>query len=50
MEMKIIVGRYDLLLYPNFSEEFITNMDARKTQIRGVMSQNGNPTTFTNAI
>ena len=36
-----LVGRDVLLLYPNFIEEFIIRTDASKTQIRGVIGQNG---------
>ena len=41
MEMNKIVGRDMLLSYPNFSEEFIVHTDARKTQIGGLICQNG---------
>ena len=36
-----LVGRDVLLLYPNFIEEFIIRTDASKTQLRGVIGQNG---------
>ena len=42
IEMKK-VGRDLFLLYPNFSEEFIIHTDARKMQLEGVISKNGNP-------
>ena len=41
-----IVGCDVLLYYPNFNEIFIINIDASKTQIGGVISQNGKPTAF----
>ena len=44
--MNKIVGQDALLSYSNFSEEFIIHTDARKTQIRGVIIQNGNPISF----
>ena len=35
MEMNKIVGIDVLLLYPNFSEEFIIHTDSRKIQFKG---------------
>ena len=32
--------------YPNFSEEFTIHTYARKTHLRGVISQNGKPIAF----
>ena len=40
--MKKIVGIDVLLLYPNFSEEYIFHIDARKMKLVVVMIQNGN--------
>ena len=44
--MKKIVGRDVLLYYLNFSKRFIVHTGARKTQLGGVISQNGKPTAF----
>ena len=44
--MKNIVGRDVLLSYPKFSEKFIVHIDASKTQLGGVISQNGKPIAF----
>ena len=44
--MNKIVGRDVLIYYPNFSERFIINTDASKTQLRGVICKNGKPITF----
>ena len=46
METNKIVGKDVLPLYPNFSEKFIIQIDDRKTQLGGVISQNGNPIYF----
>ena len=46
MVMKKLVRRYAPLPYPNFSEEFIIQTNARKTQLGGVIIQNGNPISF----
>ena len=46
LAMKKIVGRDVLLYYPHFSENFIIHTDARKTQLGGLMIQNGKPTAF----
>ena len=43
MSKKKIVGRDVLLYYPNFIEYFIVHTDARKTQLRVLMNQNGKP-------
>ena len=43
MAMNKIVGRYVILSYPNFSEEFIIHTDDRKIHLWGVMLQNRNP-------
>ena len=43
---KYIVGRDVLLSYPNFSEGFIIHTDTRKTQLGGLISQNGKPIAF----
>ena len=40
-KMKKIVGRDVLLSYPNFSEAFIIHIYASKTQLRGVIIQQG---------
>ena len=39
--MKKIVGRDVLLCYPNISVKFIIHTDSSKTQLGGVISQNG---------
>ena len=39
--LKKIVGRDVLLYYPDFSKRFIMHTDASKTQLGGVISQNG---------
>ena len=44
--MKKIVGRDFLLSYHNFSENFMIHTDASKTQLGGVISQNGKPIAF----
>ena len=41
-----IVVRYVLILYPNFSEEFIIHTDARKPELGIVVRQNGKPINF----
>ena len=46
MATKKIVGRYILPSYPNLSEEFIIDIDARNKNLRGVMIQNGQTFTF----
>ena len=46
METKKILGIDVILLYPNSSEEFIIHTDARKSQLRGLLSQNGKPIAF----
>ena len=46
MEMNIFIGRDVLLPYPNSSEEFIIRIDARKMQLRGLISQNGKTILF----
>ena len=46
MDMKNIVGRGVLLSCPNFRIKFIIHTDASKTQLGGVISQNGKPITF----
>ena len=46
ISMKKIVGRDVLLSYPKFIEIFIIHTGARKTQLQGVMSQNGRPIAF----
>ena len=46
MKMNKIVGRYVLLSYPTFSQEFIIHTDSRKTHLGGVVIQNGNPIEF----
>ena len=44
--MKNIVGRGVLLSCPNFRIKFIIHTDASKTQLGGVISQNGKPIVF----
>ena len=44
--MKNIVGREDLLSYPNFSKTFMINTNASDTQLGGIISQNGKPIAF----
>ena len=44
--MNKIIGQGVLLSYHNFSGEFITHIDAIKTQIGWKISQNGNPIVF----
>ena len=44
--MKKIVGRGVLLSYSNFSIHFIIHTDVSKTQLGGVIIQNGNPFAF----
>ena len=46
MEMKKIVGRDILLSYPNLSEDFMIHSDDSKTNLRGIMIQNGNTIAF----
>ena len=46
MEMNIFIGRDVLLPYPNSSKEFIICIDARKMQLRGLISQNGKTILF----
>ena len=46
MMMKEIVGRYILLTYPIYSEEFIIHNDANKTSFGWLMSQNDNTIAF----
>ena len=41
--MKKQVGRDVLLAYPDFSEKFVIHADASKTQLGGIISQNGKP-------
>ena len=41
-----IIGNNVLIYYPNFIEILIIHTDARKMQLGGVISQNGNPTTY----
>ena len=43
MTMKKIVGRDVLISYPNYSEEYIINIDANKNNLRGIIIQNGKP-------
>ena len=45
-DMKHIVGKYYLLSYPNFSKEFTIHMDASKTQLRDIISQEKWPIVF----
>ena len=45
-EIKNTVGRDVLLSYPNFTENFTIHTDASKTQLGGVISQNGKPIAF----
>ena len=44
--MNKIVGHNVLLYYPNFIEMFIILTNTIKEQLRGSISQNGNPTNF----
>ena len=44
--MKKIVGRGVLLSYSNYSIHFIIHTDVRKTQLGGVVIQNGKPIPF----
>ena len=44
--MKNTVGRDILLSYPNFSKTFIIHIYASKTQLGGIICQNGNPIAF----
>ena len=46
ISMMKIVGRDVLLSYPNFNERFIIHTDASKTQLGGVISNDGNPVEF----
>ena len=43
---KKIVGADALISYPNFIKKFIIHTYARKTQLGGVISQDGNPSIF----
>ena len=44
--MKNILGRDVLLYYPNFSKIYIIHTEASKTQLGGIISQNGKPIAF----
>ena len=46
ISMKNIVGHDVLLYFYNFSEIFIIHTDTSKTQLGGVIGQNGNPIAF----
>ena len=41
-----LVGKYSLLAYPNFSEEFVIYTEASQMQIGDVVSQSGRPITL----
>ena len=46
ISMKKIVGRGVIISYPNFRKTFIIDTDASKTQLGGVISQNGKSIAF----
>ena len=45
-EIKRIITKETLLMYPNFNEVFDIHTDASKTQLGAVISQNGKPIAF----
>ena len=45
-EMKRVMARETLLAFPDFNKQFIIHMDASKTQLASVISQEGRPIAF----
>ena len=45
-EIKQIVARDTLLIYPDFNKRFDIHMDASELQLGAVISQDGKPITF----
>ena len=45
-ETKRVMARETLLAFPNFNKPFVLHIDASKTQLGSVISQEGNPIAF----